>query len=249
MQDNDEQLRNQIKDLEVMMNLHISKLETKRKKSVEEERSKLREEIGKIEEENEEYRMKVIKLESTIRKLTQRIEDRYELDDRSIQGDYEDIKSENEKLRRRIRILEHSESKRSEPNDNLCILARRDDEANINYYNLLKIEKDKRIKAEEFAAAMAARAKAGIEERNEEIVKLRLKISSLEFKKDDINVPMLTNGGMNSSDLILQERNDALKEAKRYKDIARKLSRQVSMYGGRQIVTKSPESGALGNTP
>jgi chromosome segregation ATPase len=242
MRDNDEQLRNQIKDLETMMNLHMSKLETKRKKLVEEERSKFKEEINRMEEENEQYRMKVIKLESTIRKLSQRVEDGYRIDNRSMSGDYDDIKTENEKLRRRIRILEHSESKRSQSNDHLGVLVRADDEANVNYYSLLKIEKEKRIKAEEFAAAMAARAKAGIEERNEEIMQLRMKVSSLESRNDSLNVPMLTDGSMNPSDIILQERNDALKEAKRYEDIARKLSRHVSLYEGRQIVTKSPEN-------
>jgi myosin heavy subunit len=217
-------------------------LETKRKKLVEEERSKFKEEINRMEEENEQYRMKMIKLESTVRKLSQRVEDRYEIDNRSISGDYDDIKTENEKLRRRIRILEHSESKRSQANDHLGVLVRTDDEANVNYYSLLKIEKEKRIKAEEFAAAMAARAKAGIEERNEEIMQLRMKVSSLEFRNDSIHVPLLTDGSMNPSDIILQERNDALKEAKRYEGIARKLSRHVSLYEGRQIVTKSPEN-------
>ena len=241
MQDNDEQLRNQIKELELMMNLHMSKLETRRKKSVEEERSKVRDEISKIEQENDEYKMKVIKLESTIRKLTQRIHDGHELEVKSIPEGYDDIKAENERLRRRIRILEHSESKRSQTNENYGVLIRSGDEDNINYNIAFQIEKDKRVKAEEFAAAMAARAKAGIEERNEEIMQLRMKISNLESRKDSIQLPMLTDGSANSPELLLQERNDALKEAKRYKDIARKLSRQVSLYEGRQIVTKSPE--------
>jgi hypothetical protein len=76
-----------------------------------------------------------------------------------------------------------------------------------------------------------------------------MKISTLESRKDGMHMPMLTDGSANSSELLLQERNDALKEAKRYKDIARKLSRQVSLYEGRQIVTKSPGHGAWATSP
>lgn len=49
------------------------------------------------------------------------------------------------------------------------------------------MEREGRIKAEEFAAAMAARAKAGFEDRNEEIVGLGMKVSSLESEKENFD--------------------------------------------------------------
>eukprot|EP01083_Nonionella_stella_P107859 312917_1 len=59
-------------------------------------------------------------------------------------------------------------------------------EGSKGYIILWRTEKEQRIKAEEFAAAMAARAKAGFEERDERIINLRMKVSNLETEKENI---------------------------------------------------------------
>ena len=83
---------------------------------------------------------------------------------------------------------------------------------------------------------MAARAKAGFEDRNEEIVGLRMKVSSLESEKENFDHQrQLTLTGsaslQNPTDLLLalQERNEALEEAQRYKSIANQLNEKVVM--------------------
>jgi hypothetical protein len=54
------------------------------------------------------------------------------------------------------------------------------------------------MKAEEFAAAMAARAKAGLEKKNEEIVKLRLQLSTIKAEQRRVPTGLIGYGKENS---------------------------------------------------
>lgn len=62
----------------------------------------------------------------------------------------------------------------------------------------LRREIDLRMKAEEFAAAMAARAKAGLEKKNEEIVKLRLQLSTIKAEQRRVPTGLIGYGKENS---------------------------------------------------
>ena len=60
-------------------------------------------------------------------------------------------------------------------------------DTNGHYVILWRSEKEQRIKAEEFAAAMAARAKAGFEDRDDTILQLRMKMSKLEVENSRLS--------------------------------------------------------------
>jgi len=143
-------------------------------------------------------------------------------------------RSENMKLRKQINALEEKIRNNLEKTNERNFDSYEDDDSNKSYIVLWRSEREQRIKAEEFAAAMAARAKSGFEERDERIVNLRMKVSRLESEKDykskhlthDTN-PLLTNGDHELM-LALRERDAAIDEAKRFRAIARKLNDHLS---------------------
>jgi len=206
----------------------------------------------------------IIKLEATIEQLECEIAERE--NEREVGGIDEDLmtdlRDENKKLKRRIIMLEERQHQR-QPRNNLNADMNGPTEVHGDrvdgstggdtYVILWRTEKEQRLKAEEFAAAMAARAKAGFEDRDEKIIALRMKVSNLEAEKENIvryknassspsNAvvnPMLTNdGGDEDLTLALRERDDARQEAKRFRSIARKLNRQLQV---KEIDRKSIE--------
>jgi len=255
--DNETKVRNEMNELEFTMNSSITKIESKRKKAIEEEKAKMSLALDKLEDENDSYRIKITQLESAVRRLERQssmgIRGRANNDS---QEEADKLRNENERLMRRIRILETTESSKSFSNTEEQRTYRgtpgRGDkrrgtpgspggDGNGNDYYIVeyRLERERRIKAEEFAAAMAARAKAGFEDRNEEIVGLRMKMSSLESEKENFDHQrqlMLTGtaSSQNPTDLLLalQERNEALEEAQRYKSIANQLNEKVVMMNG-----------------
>jgi len=98
--------------------------------------------------------------------------------------------------------------------------------------SLLRMERDLRCKAEEIAAALAARAKSGFEKKDEEIAQLRMRLSSLTGGKE-IGVRNSLNSGLDYledvHDLSLtdmkRERDEARNEAQEYKALAEDLHR------------------------
>jgi len=95
-------------------------------------------------------------------------------------------------------------------------------------------EKTDRLKAEEFAAVMAARAKAGIEQKNEKIVDLKMKLNLATNAKRAEHVKLLSDG----SDIPVygpmhetltsakQHPDNALVEDRKYNSIVEEQSQQ-----------------------
>ena len=256
LSENETKVRNEMNELEFTMNSSISKIELKRKKAIEEEKAKMSLTLDKLEDENDSYKIKITQLESAIRRLERQssmgIRGRANIDS---QEEADRLRNENERLTRRIRILETTESSTSYLNTEEHRTYRGtpglgdrrpgtpgspggDGPGNGNVYYIVeyRLERERRIKAEEFAAAMAARAKAGFEDRNEEIVGLRMKVSSLESEKENFDhqrqLTLTSSASLqNPTNLLLalQERNEALEEAQTYKSIANELNEKVVM--------------------
>jgi chromosome segregation ATPase len=255
--ENERQVREEMRELESTMHMTISKIETKRKKAVEEERNKLSSTLDKLESENDVYKIKIVQLESTIRHLESRLSVEQSLQgngDNAI-GDnssFDDLKRENDELRSQLHLLQQQQQQQqhSPPKDRSSYSTpnhhhhqgrnHSDDTTHSHYYSMeYHLEKERRIKAEEFAAAMAARAKAGFEERNQEILALRVKVSTLESEKEIFRKQqtLLLEGDTLQNQtalsrpaaltLAIQQRDEALEEAKRYRSIAKKLNSHV----------------------
>ena len=242
MSDNEKQLRDQMNELESTMHLTLSKVESKRKKTVLEERKNFKAAIEKVEDENDGYKIKIAKMETTIRQLERQVHNTG--NEGSANPGYNEtattLREENDRLRRRIETLEetshrYSSSRARDTPDRFT--ASQEDNGGDYYNSIYRSERDRRLKAEEFAAAMAARAKAGFEKKNEEIVGLKMQITAMEAEKENIQNQqhlMLSSGGRRDSRnlaLAVQERNEALEEAKKYRLLANKLNQQVITMG------------------
>ena len=92
------------------MNSSISKIELKRKKSIEEEKAKMSLTLDNLEDENDSYKIKISQLESAIRRLERQssmaIRSRSNNDS---QEEADRLSNEYERYTRRIRILETTE--------------------------------------------------------------------------------------------------------------------------------------------
>ncbi len=261
MSDNEKQLRDQMNELESTMHLTISKIESKRKKTVVEERSKYKATVERLEDESDGYKVKIAQLEGTIRQLERKVANSAsENIDHPQHDEFRRLREENERLRSRIETHEHSESshrfserRQQTPTRNSSPYRTQSDDGSNYYSNIYKSERDRRLKAEEFAAAMAARAKAGFEKKNEEIVGLKMQINTLEAEKENVENQQqlrLRNGGSighsETLSLAIQERDEAIEEARKYRSIANKLNQQVITMG-RQIELFDDENHALQN--
>jgi chromosome segregation ATPase len=253
MSDNEKQLRDQMNELGSTMHLTISKIESKRKKAIVEEREHSKIAIEKLEDENDDYKIKIARLESAVRQLERHITSDVSGNDSNVDNAQNEstnnLREENDRLRRRIETFEHtqsssytfSERRRGTPGHSdspVTPIGTQVGDGNKYYSNIYRSERDRRLKAEEFAAAMAARAKAGFEKKNEEIVGLQMHITTLEAEKENIQNHqqrlMLVDGGNGNSGtlaLTMQERDEALEEARKYRSIAKKLNRQVITMG------------------
>ena len=126
---------------------------------------------------------------TSIKKLESRILE-LELDSNDI--DKSEVNNENIQLRRQIARLEEYYKRKIYETQQRNFDLDHDDhletaEGAKHYTILWRAEKDKRLKAEEFAAAMAARAKAGFEDRDEKILHLRMRISNLETENKNVH--------------------------------------------------------------
>jgi len=248
--DNDKKVREEMKELEFTMNSTISRLESKRQKALEIEKEQMSNLLNELEDENETYKIRVTQLESSIRRLERQSKVRSNMsssgsvNSHSNPADFADLQMENERLKRRITRMEQ----RQPLGDNMSVGSGRSFRERERghgrdepyYYSELQSERARRIKAEEFAAAMAARAKAGMEKRNEEIIGLRMQVSTLENTKENYdNQRQLLLGTAPSASrnndqlrLLSEERDEAKQEANQYKAIAEKLNSQViAMHG------------------
>jgi DNA repair exonuclease SbcCD ATPase subunit len=244
---NEKKIREEMKELEFVMNTTITKIESKQKQSIEEERVKISLSIDKLEDENDTYKIKITQLESIIRRLERQssMGIRGHSEGGASREEADALRNENDRLQKRISNLEKQNSSFSSTTEEYHHhhggspgrgdRSPRTGGSGSDYYIIeYRLEKERRIKAEEFAAAMAARAKAGFEERNEDIVGLRMKVSSLEADKEnfDHQQQLMLPGSatlQNPTELVLamQERDEAVDEANRYKSIANKLNEQV----------------------
>ena len=239
---NEQQLRNQMNDLEGTMQVTLSKIETKRKKSILKERESSKGTIEQLERKNDSFKVKITRLDSTIRQLERQISATNLSGNGSSSRVREEamnsLQEENDILRRRFERLEQQQSQSSHISSNdhqhqpgSPTHTPGGGSRNYNYSIDFHHERDRRLKAEEFAAAMAARAKAGFEKRNEQIMGLRMRITSLEAEKENLNnrQALLMDGNMNTGtlELAFKERDDAIEEARKYRSIAKKLNNQV----------------------
>jgi len=267
MRVNEEQMRTQMKELEATMKSTLTKIESKHSRIVEEEKSSSKLTVTNLQSEIESYLLKISRLEAAVQELQHQASRAGNINsaDRrrkaSTQEEVESIRNENSRLRKRLQSIEDKQFSLRWRSTNIGDGADGVD-GNQSHTVEWRIEKDRRIKAEEFAAAMAARAKAGFEEKNEEIVKLRLRVSNLELEKENISTNrnlLLTNeslyrsDGDNITNLALQERDEAMEEARRYRSIARKLNDQVmamnqQMIEGEQNVENRMLDGAPHHT-
>mmetsp|Transcript_3099 Transcript_3099/g.5772 ORF Transcript_3099/g.5772 Transcript_3099/m.5772 type:complete len:2233 (+) Transcript_3099:3690-10388(+) len=277
--ENERQVREEMRELESTMKVTISKIESKRRKAVEEERTRLSSILDRLESENDGYKIKIAQLESTIRHLESRIpaghsptrkDDTTGKDDGAV-GDnsaFDDLKRENDELRSQLLLLQQQQQQQHSPHRKGHNMSGDDNLHSHNHHFSMDyhLEKERRIKAEEFAAAMAARAKAGFEERNQEIIALKVKVSTLESEKENFQKQqtLLLEGDIQQNNnsalsrpaaltLAIQQRDEALEEAKKYRSLAKKLNSQVQYLtywvdnngdddadGGRKKVTNGP---------
>lgn len=221
MAKNEEYMRSEVSELKKAMDQRISRMEEKKALS----EQKLQK---ALEEEKAAAAKKIADLQEALREQKDAESNREE--DRDEEKDLlSEIRAENLKLREKISKLEMLKP-RSSPREVDGIHGEEE------FYRLLEQERAHRIKAEEFAAAMAARAKAGFEERNEKIVKLKMKLNLATNAKRAEYIGLLSDGtdvpvyGELHDELamVLRERDEARAEAKKYRTITTRMHQQIT---------------------